>query len=447
MQPTAIEPMSVASLRPYDRNARTHSKKQIKQIARSIERFGFTNPVLISDDNEIIAGHGRVEAAKVLGLMTVPTLRLSHLNAAQRRAYVLADNKLAQNAGWDRELLAIELQALVDLDFDVELTGFSIAEVDLILEEANESSLSESNEPENKHPALSEAAVTRLGDLWQLGRHRLVCGDSRIVDTTKALMGTDRANLIFTDPPYNVPIDGHVSGLGRTQHREFAMAVGEMSSADFTGFLADTLGHAASVAEDGAIAFVCMDWRHMSELLAAGRSVFSELKNLCVWNKTNGGMGSFYRSKHELVFVFKIGTGPHTNTFGLGDTGRYRTNVWDYAGVNTMKAGRMDELTMHPTVKPVALVADAIKDCSKRGDIVLDPFAGSGTTVMAAEKTGRLARVVEFDPVYCDRIIRRFEAFTGKQARLAATSQTFEDLHQDRPGAGIPSTQVVEEAR
>jgi DNA modification methylase len=438
MQPTAIEPMSVASLRPYARNARTHSKKQIKQIARSIERFGFTNPVLISEENEIIAGHGRVEAAKHLGIDSVPTLRLSHLNAAQRRAYVIADNKLALNAGWDREVLAIELQALVDLEFEVELTGFSLAEVDLVLDEARESSPSGPAEPVDEHPPLGDptSAVTRTGDVWLLGRHRLICGNSRSAETVRALMAEDSADLIFTDPPYNVPIDGHVCGLGRTQHREFAMGVGEMTAEAFTAFLTETLGHAAQVAKDGAIAFVCMDWRHMGELLAAGQTVFSELKNLCVWNKTNGGMGSFYRSKLELVFVFKVGTAPHTNTFGLGDTGRYRTNVWDYAGINSLKAERAEELAMHPTVKPVALVADAIRDCSKRGDIVLDPFAGSGTTLIAAEKTGRSARVVEFDPVYCDRIARRFEKLTGKAARLSATGQNFETAEAGRLSAG-----------
>jgi DNA modification methylase len=434
MQPMAIEPMSVASLRPYARNARTHSKKQIKQIARSIERFGFTNPVLVGDENEIVAGHGRVEAAKLLGMDTVPTLRLSHLGPAQRRAYVIADNKLAQNAGWDRDVLAIELQALIDVEFDVELTGFSLAEVELVIEEARESSPEAPDAPEDDLPPLpqADAAVTRPGDVWELGRHRLVCGDSRDLASLRGLMAGEAADLVFTDPPYNVPIGGHVCGLGRTQHREFAMGVGEMSSEAFTGFLRETLGHAAASCRDGAVAFVCMDWRHMGELIAAGRAVFSELKNLCVWNKTNGGMGSFYRSKHELVFVFKVGTAPHTNTFGLGDTGRYRTNVWDYAGINTMRAGREEELAMHPTVKPVALVADAIKDCSRRGDIVLDPFAGSGTTLIAAEKTGRSARVIEFDPVYCDRIIARFEKLTGKEARLSATGQTFEAAEAER---------------
>jgi DNA modification methylase len=436
IQPTAIETMPVASLRPHPGNARTHSKKQVRQIADSIRRFGFTNPVLIGEDSGIIAGHGRVEAAKLLGLESVPTVRLAHLNAAQRRAYVLADNKLALNAGWHRELLAIELQGLIELDFDVEVTGFSLAEIELVLEEAREglpSGATEASEDEIPSPANDPAtAVTKAADVWRLGRHHLICGDARDRAIFDLLMGDERAGLLFTDPPYNVPIDGHVTGLGRIRHREFAMGVGEMSFEAFTKFLHQTLGHAAALARNGAIAFVCMDWRHMGELLKAGQSVFSELKNLCVWNKTNGGMGSFYRSKHELVFVFKVGTATHTNTFGLGDSGRYRTNVWDYAGVNTLRAGRSEDLAMHPTVKPVALVAEAIKDCSRRGEIVLDPFGGSGTTLIAAEKTGRLARLIEFDPAYCDTILRRFERVTGKQATLAVSGTNFEEVAQER---------------
>jgi DNA modification methylase len=441
----AIEPMSVASLRPHPGNARTHSKKQIRQIADCIRRFGFNNPVLIGEDGGIIAGHGRVEAAKLLGLDSVPTVRLAHLNAAQRRAYVLADNKLALNAGWDRELLAIELQGLIDIDFDVELIGFSLAEIDIVLDEARESSPNGPTEAEDQVPFPIDdptPAVTRAGDVWCLGRHRLICGDARNQAVFDLLMGDERADLLFTDPPYNVPIDGHVTGLGRIRHREFAMGVGEMSAEAFTSFLQQTLGHAAALARDGAIAFVCMDWRHIGELLEAGQAVFSELKNLCVWNKTNGGMGTFYRGRHELVFVFKVGTAAHTNTFGLGDSGRYRTNVWDYAGVNTFRAGRSEDLAMHPTVKPVALVADAIKDCSRRGEIVLDPFGGSGTTLIAAEKTGRLARLIEFDPAYCDTILRRFERVTGKQATQAVSGTSFEEIAQER---AAPSTAAEEQ--
>jgi len=327
----AIEHVSVRSLRPYPRNARRHSKAQIKQIAASIERFGFTNPVLIAEDGEIVAGHGRVAAAKLLGIETVPALRLSHLTVAERRAYVLADNKLALNAGWDREMLAIELQGLVDLDFEVELSGFSLAEVDIVLDEARESATDgadasiEDAIPPYRHDG---PAVTQPGDLWTVGRHRLICGDARDAGAYAALLGDEAVDLMCTDSPYNVPIDGHVCGSGRIRHRNFAMGVGEMNKDQFTRFLVDTLGLAAARCRDGAIAFVFMDWRHMVELLNAGEQVFSELKNLCVWNKTNGGMGTFYRSKHELIFVFKVGTAPHVNTFGLGETGRYRTNVW-----------------------------------------------------------------------------------------------------------------------
>lgn len=428
-----VETREISSLKPYSGNARTHSKKQIRQIAESITRFGFTNPVLISDAGEIIAGHGRVEAAKTLGRTTVPAIRLSHLSDAERRAYVLADNKLALNAGWDKEILAIELQALIDTEFEIELTGFSLAEIDLVLDEAKEASAS--GPAENAEDAVvpyAEKPVSRMGDLWQLGRHRLICGDARNPADYGTLLGEEKADLIFCDPPYNVPIDGHVCGLGRVRHREFAMGVGEMSEAAFTDFLKTTLGSAADRCRDGAIAYVCMDWRHMGELLSAGRSVFSELKNLCVWNKTNGGMGSFYRSKHELIFVFKVGTAPHTNSFGLGDTGRYRTNVWDYAGISSLSAKRAEELAMHPTVKPVAMVADAIRDCSKRGDIVLDCFGGSGSTVIAAEKCGRAARLIEYDPGYCDTIIRRWEKVTGKRARLLPTNAVFEDVEEQR---------------
>jgi len=434
-QPTAIEHMPVASLRPYPGNARTHSKRQIRQIADSIRHFGFTNPVLVGENGEIIAGHGRVEAAKLLGLEKVPTVRLAHLNPAQRRAYVLADNKLALNAGWDRQLLGIELQGLIDIDFDVELTGFSSTEIDLVLDEAGEGSPNDPTDVEDEIPLSTNdpaTAITRTGDVWCLGRHRLICGDARDRVVFDLVMGHERADLIFTDPPYNVPIDGHVTGLGRIRHREFAMGVGEMSADAFTSFLRQTLGHAAALACNGAIAFVCMDRRHMGELLKAGQAVFSELKNLCVWNKTNGGIGTFYRNKHELVFVFEVGAAAHSNTFGLGDRGHYRTNVWDYAGVKMLRVGRSEDLAMHPTVKPVALVAAAIKDCSKRGEIVLDPFGGCGTTLIAAEKTGRLARLIEFDPAYCDTILHRYERVTGKQAKQAASGMSFEEIAKER---------------
>lgn len=421
----------INDLKPFARNARTHSKAQIKQIANSIERFGFTNPVLVDDDGRILAGHGRVAAARLLGMSEVPVIRLGDLTLAERKACVLADNKLALNAGWDQELLALELQELVELDFDMDLTGFSIAEIDFTLEAASNSH----DDDEADHiPALEHAAVSQHGDVWQLGRHRLLCGDARSEADYHLLMADDQARLVFTDPPYNVPIDGHVCGLGAVKHREFAMGAGEMSQSQFTEYLSAALRNMCNHAVSGAILYVCMDWRHMRELQDAGEAASLELKNLCVWNKTNGGMGAFYRSKHELIFVFKHGDAPHVNSFGLGETGRYRTNVWDYAGISSIGAQRDEELAMHPTVKPVALVADAIKDCSRRGDIVLDPFAGSGTTLIAAEQTGRKARVIEYDPLYCDTIIRRFGALTGKAAIHAESCKDFEGVAEQRLG-------------
>ncbi len=437
-----VELMPVSRLKPYRANARTHSRKQIQQIADSIERFGFTNPILIDDDDGIIAGHGRVEAAKLLGLSGVPALRLSNLSPTEKRAYVLADNKLAEKAGWEWEILAIELQGLIDLNFEVELTGFETAEIDLILEDAK-TARGEPAGPEDKIPdPFAGPSVSQPGDLWLLGKHRILCGNALDHDAYARLLDGEKAEFIFTEPPYNVPIDGHACGKGAIRHREFAMASGEMSQQAFTGFLTTVFRHLVAHSTDGSIHDVCMDWRHIAEMMAAGNEVYSELKNVCVWAKTNAGMGSFYRSQHELVFVWKSGSGPHINNFELGQYGRSRTNVWEYAGISTARAGRLEELAMHPTVKPVALVADAIKDCSRRNGIVLDPFCGSGTTVIAAERTGRYARGIEIDPAYVDVAVRRWQAYTGKNATLAATGQTFEEIEEARTQTSpeVPAT-------
>jgi DNA modification methylase len=406
-----IEHHAPSALKPWANNARTHSKKQLRQIACSIELFGFTNPVLIDKENTILAGHGRVEAAKQLQMETVPCLRQDQMSDEQKRAYVLADNKLAQNAGWDEELLAIELGALheLDLDFNLDITGFSIAEVDNLIDGTL---IEEPGDPANDIlPDANVPARCKPGDLWQLGKHRLICGDSLDPQTISRLMEGEQARMVFTDPPYNVPIDGHVGNSGKIKHREFAMASGEMSQGEFTDFLQKAFTNMADNSLDGSIHYICMDWRHMHEVMDAGNNIYDEFKNLIVWVKDNGGMGTFYRSRHEMIFAFKKGTAPHINTFELGQHGRYRTNVWEYKGVNTMRAGRMEELALHPTVKPVQMIADAIKDVSGRGDIVLDLFGGSGSTLIAAHKTGRRGYLCELDPIYCDRIIARWEAF------------------------------------
>ena len=411
-----IEHHAPSTLKPWANNARTHSKKQLGQIADSIELFGFTNPVLIDKDNTILAGHGRVEAAKLLKMDTVPCLRQDQMTDEQKRAYVLADNKLAENAGWDEELLAIELGALheLDLDFSLDITGFSIAEVDNLIEGT---SIEEPGDPADDHlPDADVPSRCKPGDLWQLGKHRLICGDSLDPQTIRRLMEGEQARMVFTDPPYNVPIEGHVGNSGKIKHREFAMASGEMSQGEFTAFLQKAFTNMADNSLDGSIHYICMDWRHMQEVMDAGNNIYDEFKNLIVWVKDNGGMGTFYRSRHEMVFAFKKGTAPHINTFELGQHGRYRTNVWEYKGVNTMRAGRMEELALHPTVKPVQMIADAIKDVSGRGDIVLDLFGGSGSTLIAAHKTGRRGYLCELDSIYCDRIIARWEAFSHDEA-------------------------------
>jgi DNA modification methylase len=416
-----IEYLPIASLIPWEKNARTHSRKQIRQIADSITGFGFTNPVLVDDGNTILAGHGRVEAARLLRMETVPCVRLSSMTDDQKRAYVLADNKLALNAGWDEDLLADELKALTeaDLSFDVELTGFSIAEIDHLIEGQVPE---EPGNPDDDAQAYLQNVPQRCkpGDIWALGDHRLICGNALDPETISTLMNGETASMAFCDPPYNVAIDGNVGGLGKIKHREFEMASGEMSKPEFTRFLQTAFKNMADHSRDGAIQFQCMDWRHMQEMMEAGNAVYSELKNLIIWVKDNGGMGTFYRSRHELVFAWKVGTRPHINTFELGQHGRYRTNVWQYKGVNTIKAERMEELALHPTVKPVQMIADAIKDVSARGDIVLDVFGGSGSTLIAAHKTGRKAYLCELDPVYCDRILHRWEGWSNEDAEQLA---------------------------
>lgn len=439
----AVSLRAIDDLKPFNPNARTHTTQQLQLIAASIRAFGFLNPILIDETGTIIAGHGRVEAAKRIGLAEVPTVKIEHLTPEQKRAYVIADNRLAQLAGWNKAMLAIELQHLVEINFDVEVTGFSTAEIDLLIDPPPAISPTSPDDDLSTF-SLEQPAVSRLGDMWELGAHRLLCGNALSATTYNELLGGRKAQMVFTDPPYNVPIDGHVGGLGRTKHREFVMATGELSPQQFTAFLGKTFRHLANNSVSGSIHYICMDWRHLGEVLAAARQPYGELKNICVWNKDNAGMGSFYRSKHEFVLVFKSGDGRHINNFGLGEHGRYRTNVWDYAGVNTFKRSRADELAMHPTVKPVGLVADAMRDCSKRNGLILDPFSGSGTTILAAERTGRNAAAMELDPLYVDLAIRRWEQRTGEEARHVKTGVSFSEISEER---GVVSSTPVQKKR
>ena len=427
-----IESLPVGTLKPHPDNARTHSKKQIEQIADSIREFGFTNPPLIDAENRILAGHGRVEAAKLLGVKTIPVIRIEGLSEAQLRAYVIADNRIGELAGWDRRLLALELQYIQELevDFDLTITGLETAEIDILLEGTGSEGDPAADALPDTDPA--EPPVTRPGDLWRLGPHRLLCGDATQRASFQKLMGDRKAQMVLSDPPYNVPIDGHASGLGAIHHPNFLMASGEMSEEQFTDFLRTVCNLLVEFSVDGSIHYLFMDFRHVYELLTAGRSVYSEFKNLVIWNKSNAGMGSFYRSKHELILVFKNGSRPHVNNFELGQHGRHRSNVWDYPGANAFGGDRSETLRMHPTVKPVALVADAIKDCSKRGGIVLDCFAGSGSILIGAQKTGRKAYAMELEPKYVDMALRRWEDYAGGEATHEETGMSFSGLKEER---------------
>jgi DNA modification methylase len=364
-----------------------------------------------------------------LGIQEVPTIRLDHLTEAQAKAFLIADNRLTEIAVWDDQLLAQQLMDLaeVDLSFSVEVTGFTMGEIDLKIEGLSPINEEKEDAVDKLPPLPTGPPVTSPGDLWLLNRHRLLCGNALEAADYRLLMNGKMAAMIFSDPPYNVKIDGHVSGLGSIHHREFAMAAGEMTETEFISFLTRACALMARFSSDGSIHFICIDWRHLSELLEAGRLAYTELKNLCVWAKDNAGMGSLYRSQHELVFVFKHGRAAHRNNIELGRHGRYRSNVWRYPGGNSFsrKTDEGNLLAIHPTVKPVAMVADAILDCSARGDIVLDPFLGSGTTLLAAERTGRLSYGLELDPVYVDTAIRRWRNMTGEDAIDAVTGKTF----------------------
>jgi DNA modification methylase len=418
---------NVWELLPAPGHARRHPATQIRDLARSIETFGFNTPVLVDEANRLLAGHARVEAVKRLGWDTVPAVRVSDLSEAQKRAFVLADNRLCERGAWDDELLAENFRILdgLDLDFDLDVTGFSTTEIDRLL---GLEVVGEAEEPDG--PMLPDAGppISKPGDLWEMGPHRLYCGDSLAAASYAALMGDRRARMLLTDPPYNVRAR-HIGRRAAVTHGDFLAGAGELDDAGFVDFLATTFGHARAVSLDGALAYVFMDWRHSWHVLEAGRRVFDDLKNICVWNKTNGGMGSLYRSKHELVVVFKAGRAAHVNNVELGRHGRDRTNVWNHAGANSLggvveDATRTETLETHPTVKPVKLLADAILDVTRRGEIVLDPFLGSGSTLMACERVGRVCHGIELDPRYLDATLRRWRSYTGEEPVHPATGLT-----------------------
>jgi DNA modification methylase len=425
---TTIEHLHLNDLKPYQRNSRTHSKHQVRQLAASIERFGFSSPMLVDANGTIVAGHGRAEAAKLLGLTTVPVIRITHLTPDEVRALRLADNKIAAAAGWDEDLLAAELRELErSLGDEITVTGFSVAEIDIALRSPDDEEFLETP------PSTEEGRLTtsQRGDIWRVGPHVIACGDARDQTLLATVLAGKPIDGVFTDPPYNVRIQGHAGGRGKIRQREFAMASGEMSPNEYHSFLESVFDPLANFMADGALAFACIDWRHVSDMIAASSKFFS-LTNLCVWVKDNAGMGALYRSQHELVLVLKRGAGPITNNVELGRHGRSRTNVWSYPGATSVGSTRDRALSLHPTVKPVSMVADAIKDCTRRGAIIFDPFLGSGTTIVAALRTGRVGMGIEIDPVYVDAIVRRVEAATTQKAVLLGTGESFSEVAQKR---------------
>lgn len=418
--------VSPETVKPFKHNARTHPPKQVQKIAASIARYGFTNPILVDQNNEIIAGHGRLLAAKKLGLTEVPTLTITGLSEIEKRGLRLTDNRLPLEAAWDKELLQIELKEIsLEAPDLIEFSGFEVAEVDVILAHTEE-------DPEDDRvPAVPVQPVSRIGDIWLAGPHRVGCGDARDAEfVAKVVDGQVQA--AFLDGPYNVPIKGHVGGNGKIKHREFHEATGEMSPAEFVAFLKATFGSAVSVSAPGAVHFLCMDHAHLDELFEACASLYDRRLNLCVWKKSNAGMGSLYRSHHELIAVYRVAGAQHRNNVELGRHGRNRTNVWSYPSVNTFGGSRQQDLELHPTVKPAGLVADAIKDVTMRGERVLDLFLGSGTTLIAVERVGRVFAGLDIDPGYVDVALERWMQMTGQPVTLEATGQTFEQVRTER---------------
>jgi DNA modification methylase len=421
-----VEMTRIGDLHANPNNARTHNRKSRRAILASIRRFGFLVPIIVDRQNMIVAGNGRYLACVEGGIDEVPVIRADLLTPEDYRAFALAENRVAELSGWDENILAAELNALFESGYEIEVTGFTTADLDFSLPDAKSEKLEQVLLPD-----LAAKAVSRRGDLWRIGPHRLYCGDSRLAESYETLLEGELAAMVFADAPYGVRIAGNVSGLGKVVHREFEMMSGEQTPAELTAFLRACFRNCVRFSQPASIHYQCMDWRHMREMLDAADGVYSELKNVAVWVKPSAGMGTFYRSRHEFIFIFKSGKGKHKNNFGLGDTGRSRSNVWEYQGASGFHKGRKRDLEDHPTIKNTALVADAILDCSDRNDLILDPFSGSATTLLAAHKTGRRGAAIEIDPLYVDTSLRRLADATGLTP-VHANGRTFDEVAADR---------------
>ena len=415
-----IESYPVGDLKTHARKLRKSDPAHIREIANSISTLGFNVPLLVGKDNVVVDGDSRLEAAKLLGLFSVPGIRVDHLNETEQRLLRLAVNRLGEKGFWDLGELEAEFKELIIADAPIEISGFGSDEIDQILI-GNE----DGNQAGDLAPRPGASAVARIGDLFLLGPHRLVCGDATDPAVVRRLLEANAARMVLTDEPFNVAIGGHVS---RGERREFVMASGEMTDAQFEDFNRKWMAAVFPHLVDGGILGTFIDWRGLPIVHTAATALNLTPLNLVVWAKTNAGMGSLYRSQHELLPLFKKGAAPHVNNIALGKRGRHRTNLWTYPGASSLGSDARKGLQDHPTVKPVAMLGDALIDLTNRGEVVLDPFLGSGSTLIAAENTGRICCGIELDPLYVDVIIRRFEAETGTPAILAETGETFEDL-------------------
>jgi len=436
--------LPATAIKPSPHAARQHSAAQRRKLKAILTRFGQVLPLpMDATTGTLVNGHAVFDALLELGHDEIAVVRLENRSEADIRALHLALNRVGQDAVWDDAKLRGEFEYLISVGFDLDLTGFEAVEIDMALSiDTPTAAVVEEEEAEDVAPGKGPT-VAQLGDIFHLGPHKVGCGDARDAAFIGKLAAGKPIACVFSDPPYNVPIDGFVSGLGKTRHREFAMGTGEMSREQFVAFLRVTVAAVTPVLVDGAILYLCMDWRHGGELCEAAVQNGLEQKNLCVWVKSNAGMGSFYRSQHELIYVFKHGEGRHQNHFGLGAGGRNRSNVSHYRGVNAFGKDRMDLLGVHPTVKPVAMIADALRDVTRRGDLVLDVFLGSGSTLVAAEETGRICIGVELDPAYADVAIRRWQKRTGKDAVHAHTGETFDAIAERTARLTVPMEAVA----
>lgn len=426
-----VEYVTPSLLKPAPAELRRRTRQHVARVARSMAEFGCLVPIIVDREMQIVAGHTRWEAAKSLELSSVPVIRVEHLTEGQLRLFAIADNKLPEGVEWHVDALRLEFEEIELLAPELELSssGFAIAEIDTLYGRHRTNELSEDDEP---LPDPDVEPVSRLGDIWQLGRHRIGCGDARDTDLITKIVSGRPVRVLLSDPPWNLKIEGVVSGNGRKKHTDFVMAAGEMTKPAFTAFLFDFLEASKPHLVDGALLYVYMDWRNYDALIAAAVNAGLEQKNMLVWCKDNAGLGSMYRSQHELIGFFKNGTASHTNNINLGRHGRNRANCLFYPGVNSFGKGRDAQLHSHPTSKPVAMLADILLDSSAPGEMVLDPFGGSGSTLIAAEKVDRVACLVELDPKYADVIIRRFERLAGVAAVHVESGRTFAELQAER---------------